>query len=300
MDAFAPPLHCRITVSLRLHDRVRLPALPGSELRGLLRQGFAAAGLPPEPPETPAPFVVVPPWLGPREQPDAEIELPAGASLAFDCVLFGPPSAALGRLVAALEAVAAKPWLGRAPWRTAFSAEVLHALGPAPDGQAASAPRPLFQLAEPPAFAARVGWLSQHPRLLLTTTTPLALRRGKGLASGLDDAAALLLSLGARLQELTRAYGADPRLLPLAAPAPAELPLRDWQGDRRTFVRLGRGGRPLPLEGLDGTVVIEHPTPKALALLVAGEQLLVGRWTAFGLGQYGLAPAAADAAEVRA
>lgn len=285
------PLWSRFMVRLRLSGPATLPALPGSELRGMLSQGLNLVGAGhPSQQQGPAPFVMVPGWLDRSRAPDKLVSLAAGSEVVAHVLGFGPGARRLAEVSAALAAVGQRPWLGRKEQRTSFTVAVESLVEPGQEGAEPYCAASLWAVgqAEPlfSSLRSRVRYLATFETLALTTNTPLALRVGSHVAESLADARPLVRSLCTRISRLAADHGAADATIP---PWNGE-PLNVIQDDTRfvRFSRQGRGGRKQPLLGLSGSVALQTPGEALLWRLVLGEQLLVGRWTAFGLGQYRL------------
>lgn len=259
-----------LTGAVRLIDPVRLPALPGSELRGLLTQGLVRIGR--LRPDAISPFTLTPDWPA-NTRPDRLIDHPAGEALPFTVLWFDDDPDPAGLIQAAFGAIGWEPLLGRGR-RGRFTAQIERAL--AAD-------------ALPAAIEARVTALAQSDALTLRALTPLALRERGEMRATLGDGRALLVSIRHRAERLSTRFD------PLDAPGlSARCDAVGFRLERTNMVRYRRRGRArqyTPITGLLGEAHLDRPAPATLRALVVGELLRAGRWTAFGAGRYALAPA---------
>ncbi len=262
----AVPRTWRLSLALTPSEPTRLPALPGSELRGLLRQGLERLGRLRR--GAPSPFTLTPQWLEPDAAPDRLVDWPAGRPMTIDGLWFGTdpdPAALVG---AGFNAVGWQPLLGRGR-RARFTSRVERA-----------------RCDTGATIDQRVAELMPSLTLRLRAVTPLALRERGEMRTTLGDGMALLVSVRHRARRLADGFGAAPdeaiadRLDPLTVLADEMVSVR-WR-------RVGRRGRTVPAQGLMGAARIARPAPETLRALVVGELLRVGRWTAFGAGRYTL------------
>lgn len=269
IDRLAPiPRFAIVTGALHPTEPCRLPALPGSELRGLLLQGLTRIGRI-RPGEVP-PFTATPRALDATASPDRLVDCPADRPIELRIIWFGPePDPALV-INAAFGAIGWEPWLGRglrAPFLARFTTTT-----PA--------------VAVPAALTARRLALGHASAITLRTVTPLALRDQRTMRGNLTDPRPLITTIRHRAARLAYAFGALD-LAPLALPS---APLQTIDDDTRPirYWRQGRGDRGTPIEGFAGAVRFAQPDSNALRALVLGEALCAGRWTAFGTGHYRL------------
>lgn len=278
--AAAIPRFAILTGELRPLDAIRLPAFPGSELRGLLTQGLAQIGRVQD--TDPPPFTITPAWLAPDAPPDQLVEIPPATPIPLRILWFGTDRDPAITVAAAFAAIGWQPWLGRGR-RSTFTARIeVHI--PAPTIAAR--------------LSARMTTLADAPTLRLTTITPLALRDHGEMRRDINEGRALLTSIRHRAHRLAEDFGAldHPPLTidngPLQVIEEAMTPM--------TWRRLGRGDRYLPIAAMTGTIRWRPPPPTALAALVVGEAIGAGRWTAFGAGRYRLAGEGASGEQTRA
>lgn len=254
----------------------RLPALPGSEVRGLLLQGLTRigrvrAGDPP-------PFTITPRPLDDTAAPDQLIDCPAGTPIELRIIWFGPEPDPAFVISAAFSAIGWEPWLGRG-LRARFTARCTTATPAA---------------AVPAELTARRLALGGAPTLTLRTVTPLALRDHRTMRADLTDPRALITTIRHRAARLASEFGALD-LTPLALPSVPLATVMDHTSPIR-YGRQGRANRCTPIEGIAGVARFARPDTNALRTLVLGEALCAGRWTAFGAGHYQLEAVAGHAA----
>jgi len=253
-----------IWVRLELESPIRLPVYPGSELRGILKQGLQRLGFWPAQEHLPAPFTIsAPRWPG-----AGWVELPS--HLEFGIRFFPGLDDALDFLTLALEQIGEHRWLGRGR-RSRFRAKLKQLKGPE-------------ELAEE--LGARAQAL-RGQRLRLRTQSPVALRRGRKGLAGPEAGAQLLKSVNDRCEKLLKQYQ-RPLSVALSEGAGGDLSISAHQVYWSQLPRRGRGGSRHPLSGWEGWVEYDPPSEAQLNTLIIGEALGAGRWTPYGLGQYRL------------
>lgn len=265
--AVAVPRLCRLSVIVTPAEPVRLPALPGSELRGLLRQGLERLGRLAD--DAPSPFTLTPQWLDPGQPPDRLVDWPAGHDIRMRVLWFGgdpDPAALVG---AGFGAVGWQPLLGRGR-RARFVARIERSHA----GAGHLVERRMAELGGP---------------LTLRALTPMALRERGAMRETLGDGRALLISIRHRAHRLAERFGAAD-VPPLESDRGSLEVLAD-ETARVRWHRLGRQGRRVPAQGWMGSARLAPPTAEVLRALVVGELICAGRWTAFGAGRYALAAA---------
>lgn len=252
-------------------EAIRLPPLPGSEMRGLLLRGLTRIGRHRD--GDPVPFTLTPAWICDPQPADRAVDVQAGEALSFHLLWFGPELDPRPVIEAGFAAVGFEQRLGWGQRRGRFVTRVRMV-------------RSAERIHE--AIDARCVALSSSAELSLRTVTPLALRSRGVMLTSVGDGRALLTSVrhrATRLSELFAAGGGPPLYSgtePLQLIADETRPVR--------YRRYGRGGRYTVVEGIWGTVCLGRPEEGALRTLVVGEMLRAGRWTAFGTGHYTLAP----------
>lgn len=264
------PRFATLTGALTPAAPVRLPSLPGSELRGLLTQGLTRIGRLHD--EDPAPFTLTPQWLGDPLPADRLVDWPAGQPIRFRLLWFGADSDPAAVASAGLAAVGWQAFLGRAGRRAHFETHV-----------------ELDQSADDTLAAIDAGCaaLADASGLVLHTVTPLALRNRGEMLRDFGDGTPLLTSIRHRAARLARDFAPSS-----ATPLPLAPPLDVLADDTvpMGYRRSGRGGRFIPMEGIYGAARVACPAPAVVRTLVVGEALRVGRWTAFGSGRYVIEP----------
>lgn len=276
----------RFVVRVTLDDRCTLPAFAGSQLRGILGQGLALIGLAEldeaeDGRDVPSPVLVVPP-LSDDGDPDAIITHEAGAELEFEVVGFGPQIAVLSSVADALAEVGKRNFLGiQGGPRTSFRSRIVAVLGPSEDGSDPNEWYRPWELSLVPAIETRIDYLSNFDAFELQFRTPVALRLGKGMVSDFSQPAKVFESLAARASLLAANFGAAaevyaPNLEGVSMTIDRSLPI--------TLLRL-RGKIIQPMHALTGSAQILLEDPSLTVWLALAEQIGVGRWSKYGLGQ---------------
>lgn len=268
------PRFALITGALHPQAPCRLPALPGSELRGLLTQGLTRIQR--HHPDDPPPFTLTPDWLDPTAAPDHPVDHPADHPIPFRLTWYGPEPDPAPLIAAAFTAIGWQPLLGRGH-RAPFTATATTTTPAA---------------AMPAALIARFDALTPAEAITLRTLTPLALRDRGAMRQDLHDARPLITSIRHRATKLAHAF-TPTDLAPLPLPATPLVTLADHTHPLR-YRREGRAGRYTPIEAITGAARFARPDPDALATLILGEALCAGRWTAFGAGHYHLEATCSD------